>query len=140
MEILSMNVVVSAIVDPWVTTLSFVVALAMRIQGIKNTSNQDILHEISVLHEMYTHFQQIIRHRCVRAFQTRRGCIYGTLVPATNIGHGEKPAGTAAVSRPALALAPRPTPAPGPAPHLHPTSASRSLPTSAARTKKPHLK
>ena len=28
-----MNVVVSAIVDPWVTTLSFVVALAMRIQG-----------------------------------------------------------------------------------------------------------
>jgi len=33
MEILSMNVVVSAIVDPWVTTLSFVVALAMRIQA-----------------------------------------------------------------------------------------------------------
>ena len=32
MEILSMNVVVSAIVDPWVTTFSFVVALAMRIQ------------------------------------------------------------------------------------------------------------
>ena len=31
-----MNVVVSAIVDPWVTTLSFVVALAMRIQGLKN--------------------------------------------------------------------------------------------------------
>ena len=30
-----MNVVVSAIVDPWVTTLSFVVALAMRIQGQK---------------------------------------------------------------------------------------------------------
>ena len=27
-----MNVVVSAIVDPWVTTLSFVVALAMKIQ------------------------------------------------------------------------------------------------------------
>ncbi|EWC94358.1 hypothetical protein HMPREF1493_0162, partial [Atopobium sp. ICM42b] len=35
MEILSMNVVVSAIVDPWVTTLSFVVALAMRIQDRK---------------------------------------------------------------------------------------------------------
>jgi len=35
MEILSMNVVVSAIVDPWVTTLSFVVALTMRIQGEK---------------------------------------------------------------------------------------------------------
>ena len=30
-----MNVVVSAIVDPWVTTLSFVVALAMKIQGEK---------------------------------------------------------------------------------------------------------
>ena len=30
-----MNVVVSAIVDPWVTTFSFVVALAMRIQGAK---------------------------------------------------------------------------------------------------------
>ena len=30
-----MNVVVSAIVDPWVTTLSFVVALAMRIQAQK---------------------------------------------------------------------------------------------------------
>ena len=28
-----MNVVVSAIVDPWVTTLSFVVALAMKIQA-----------------------------------------------------------------------------------------------------------
>ena len=28
-----MNVVVSAIVDPWVTTFSFVVALAMRIQA-----------------------------------------------------------------------------------------------------------
>ena len=30
-----MIVVVSAIVDPWVTTLSFVVALAMRIQDEK---------------------------------------------------------------------------------------------------------
>ena len=36
-----MNVVVSAIVDPWVTTLFFVVALAMRIQGAANT---DSLH------------------------------------------------------------------------------------------------
>ncbi len=35
MGFLSMNVVVSAIVDPWITTLSFVVALAMRIQGPK---------------------------------------------------------------------------------------------------------
>ena len=32
-----MNVVVSAIVDPWVTTLSFVVALAMKIQAAKPT-------------------------------------------------------------------------------------------------------
>jgi len=39
MEILSMNVVVSAIVDPWVTTLSFVVALAMRIQAEKDKRN-----------------------------------------------------------------------------------------------------
>ncbi len=29
----SMNVVVSAIVDPWVTTFFFVVALAMKIKG-----------------------------------------------------------------------------------------------------------
>ena len=41
MEILSMNVVVSAIVDPWVTTLSFVVALAMRIQGSKIRSKAE---------------------------------------------------------------------------------------------------
>ena len=34
-----MNVVVSAIVDPWVTTLSFVVALAMRIQVSKIAIN-----------------------------------------------------------------------------------------------------
>ena len=33
-----MNVVVSAIVDPWVTTFSFVVALAMRIQDTINGS------------------------------------------------------------------------------------------------------
>ena len=33
-----MNVVVSAIVDPWVTTFSFVVALAMRIQGREDPS------------------------------------------------------------------------------------------------------
>ena len=35
-----MDVVVSAIVDPWVTTLSFVVALAMRIQGHISVSNR----------------------------------------------------------------------------------------------------
>ena len=39
MEILSMIVVVSAIVDPWVTTFSFVVALAMRILDIIVASN-----------------------------------------------------------------------------------------------------
>ena len=30
-----------AIVDPWVTTLSFVVALAMRIQGEKNMQENE---------------------------------------------------------------------------------------------------
>jgi len=65
---------------------------------------------------MYTHFQQIIRHRCVRAFQTRRGCAYGTLTPVTNIGRGEKPSGHEVVSRTTLA------PSPGSAPHSHPTS------------------
>ena len=49
MEILSMNVVVSAIVDPWVTTLSFVVALAMRIQALKNTVNDDNLRKMRLL-------------------------------------------------------------------------------------------
>ena len=38
-----MNVVVSAIVDPWVTTLSFVVALAMRIQELKQLKNKQLL-------------------------------------------------------------------------------------------------
>ena len=41
MEILSMNVVVSAIVDPWVTTFSFVVALAMRIQASNKKEFED---------------------------------------------------------------------------------------------------
>ena len=39
MEFLSMNVVVSAIVDPWVTTLSFVVTPTMRILDIIVVSN-----------------------------------------------------------------------------------------------------
>ena len=47
-----MNVVVSAIVDPWVTTLSFVVALAMRIQA----SNEDNLHVLAIFDVMYTSF------------------------------------------------------------------------------------
>ena len=40
-----MNVVVSAIVDPWVTTFFFVVALAMKIQDQNRVSR----HIISVL-------------------------------------------------------------------------------------------
>ena len=43
-----MNVVVSAIVDPWVTTLSFVVALAMRIQA-ENMLTIDRLFDFGVL-------------------------------------------------------------------------------------------
>ena len=41
-----MNVVVSAIVDPWVTTLSFVVALAMRIQEVIYNKYREDLREI----------------------------------------------------------------------------------------------
>ena len=51
-----MNVVVSAIVDPWVTTFSFVVALAMRIQGPYYTSNEDNLHVLAIFSVMYTSF------------------------------------------------------------------------------------
>ena len=40
-----MNVVVSAIVDPWVTTLSFVVALAMRIQDEKMAASRELLRK-----------------------------------------------------------------------------------------------
>lgn len=40
-----MIVVVSAIVDPWVTTLSFVVALAMRIQVLINNQMNLIAEE-----------------------------------------------------------------------------------------------
>ena len=47
-----MIVVVSAIVDPWVTTLSFVVALAMRIQehffdenGVKDSAPDELKAE-----------------------------------------------------------------------------------------------
>ena len=43
-----MIVVVSAIVDPWVTTLSFVVALAMRIQVSKSKNILSfLLHLVS---------------------------------------------------------------------------------------------
>ena len=43
-----MIVVVSAIVDPWVTTLSFVVALAMRIQAPKKTPFKVILNFFNI--------------------------------------------------------------------------------------------
>ena len=47
-----MNVVVSAIVDPWVTTLSFVVALAMRIQDFKpSKSIKDYNYLIQMIKE-----------------------------------------------------------------------------------------
>ena len=53
MEILSMNVVVSAIVDPWVTTLSFVVALAMRIQVL-------IAHQMKIFCNKHALLEQCI--------------------------------------------------------------------------------
>ena len=42
-----MNVVVSAIVDPWVTTLSFVVALAMKIQALILLSDKKIKKQLT---------------------------------------------------------------------------------------------
>ena len=49
-----MIVVVSAIVDPWVTTLSFVVALAMRIQAINlpEVLFQKLIHFLNVILRM----------------------------------------------------------------------------------------
>ena len=60
MEILSMNVVVSAIVDPWVTTLSFVVALAMKIQVTKSGKSTDSL---MLLGKIYRFFDEIRREK-----------------------------------------------------------------------------
>ena len=51
-----MNVVVSAIVDPWVTTLSFVVALAMRIQApkvVKNAFSWNIQNQTNSMQGIY---------------------------------------------------------------------------------------
>ena len=59
MEILSMNVVVSAIVDPWVTTLSFGVALAMRIQGA-------ITHQMTIFCT-----KQAIVEQCIALFSRK---------------------------------------------------------------------
>lgn len=55
-----MNVVVSAIVDPWVTTLSFVVALAMRIQGKKLSKNaQKLIVHLTVHRGVVRHAQTL---------------------------------------------------------------------------------
>ena len=53
-----MNVVVSAIVDPWVTTLSFVVALAMRIQVTQSGKSAD---SFTLLGKIYRFFAEIRR-------------------------------------------------------------------------------
>ena len=53
-----MNVVVSAIVDPWVTTFSFVVALAMRIQApkvVKNAFSWNIQKRMHSMQVIYQH-------------------------------------------------------------------------------------
>ena len=55
-----MNVVVSAIVDPWVTTLSFVVALAMRIQG----SDMYIKRFMATFGSHLSHIQDVFKSYC----------------------------------------------------------------------------
>jgi len=86
---------------------------------------------------MYTHFQQIIRHRCVRAFQTRRGCAYGTHAPAKLSRAARNPQFTQSF--------PDPHSHPFPDPHSHPDPhrprrSCRSARAAPAHTKKPHLK
>ena len=71
MEILSMNVVVSAIVDPWVTTLSFVVALAMKIQV-------RIFHELPYLSVVFGRIdilREFIIHSLSGNFTSFMNCI-----------------------------------------------------------------
>ena len=84
-----MNVVVSAIVDPWVTTFSFVVALAMRIQGEKNRQIAQIWCTFPANHSdlarksgsmkapMTPHWIQKVRHGRP-ALKVQRICICGT--------------------------------------------------------------
>ena len=72
MEILSMNVVVSAIVDPWVTTLSFVVALAMRIQV-------SIAHQMKIFCTKHEFLEQ-----CIAFFD--RLCDIGVFCESGNMG------------------------------------------------------
>ena len=55
-----MNVVVSAIVDPWVTTLSFVVALAMRIQVLKDDERTVIMTSHQVTPEIREYFYSLV--------------------------------------------------------------------------------
>ena len=55
-----MNVVVSAIVDPWVTTLSFVVALAMKIQAAKSGKSTV---SFTFLGRIYRFFAEIRREK-----------------------------------------------------------------------------
>ena len=55
-----MNVVVSAIVDPWVTTLSFVVALAMRIQVLKDDERTVVMTSHQVTPEIRERFQSLV--------------------------------------------------------------------------------
>jgi len=97
---------------------------------VKNTSNEDILHEMSILGGMYRHFQQIIWHRCVRAFRSRCGCTCGTRMPVKNIAGGEKPAGPSAV----------PWPMPRSAPDARFAPRARRPPRLLQQQKKPHLK
>ena len=55
-----MNVVVSAIVDPWVTTLSFVVALAMRIQVLKDDERTVVMTSHQVTPEIRERFYPLV--------------------------------------------------------------------------------
>ena len=55
-----MIVVVSAIVDPWVTTLSFVVALAMRIQVLKDDERTVVMTSHQVTPEIRNRFHSLV--------------------------------------------------------------------------------
>ena len=55
-----MNVVVSAIVDPWVTTLSFGVALAMRIQVLKDDERTVVMTSHQVTPEIRKRFHSLV--------------------------------------------------------------------------------
>lgn len=75
-----MNVVVSAIVDPWVTTLSFVVALAMRIQAqlnskVYNSINKQFVPDWSEYDVIFSYivvlnrnFWHLVSHTFIRSW------------------------------------------------------------------------